>query len=488
MRVARLARSLATPFAPATALNAVAALAVVAALAAYGCSTSDDATRNDDTAGGGDGSPPNIVVVFLDDAGYGDFGHTGNPIIRTPSIDRMAAEGMRLTQFYSASPACTASRYSLLTGRLPVRSGFSWVLGPSSPRGIHPREWTLAEGLRDLGYATAIFGKWHLGLPEEYLPLQQGFDEYFGLPYSNDMQPPDWVSLPLFEGNDVIELDPDQTLLTEAFTRRALDFIGRNRQRPFFLYLPYSMPHLPLSPGAEFAGRSSRGAYGDVIEELDAAVGRIPSKLRQENLAERTAVFLTSDNGPWIIKNEEGGSSGPFRDGKGSTWEGGMRVPGVAWWPGTIPAGSIDRGVATTMDLYVTALALAGSRPPEDRRVDGRDISDRIRGIDADGSERGPSGPDQLVAEEPGEPLFFYGPGHALHAVRHGRWKLHVQTSSQTGIDYFGGTLPLLFDLEQDPGETWNLAERYPAVVAELRETLEAHRAEVLASGTFFDR
>ncbi len=434
---------------------------------------------------------PNIVILFLDDAGYGDFGYTGNPVIRTPNIDRMAAEGMAFTQFYSASPACTASRYALLTGRLPVRSGFAWVLTPSSPRGIHPDEWTLAEGLREAGYATAAYGKWHLGLPRQYLPLQQGFDEYLGLPYSNDMQPPDWVSLPLIEGNEIIEQDPDQTELTARYTERAIDFIRRHREQPFFLYLPYAMPHLPLHPGAAFAGRSPRGAYGDVIEELDGSVGDILTTLRDEGIAENTLVFFTSDNGPWIIKNEEGGSSGPFRDGKGSTWEGGVREPGIAWWPGTVPAGAIDRTVASTMDLYVTALRLAGQPIPGDRPVDGQDITARLLGSAAAGSARndGTDARTDAGTDADGRrPLFYYGSGQALHAVRHGRWKLHVKTSSQTGIDYFDGTLPLLFDLEQDPGEKWNLADSHPEVVDELLAIIDAHQEEVIRSGTFFDR
>jgi len=424
------------------------------------------------------GDRPNIVVLFLDDAGYGDFGFTGNPVIRTPNIDRMAAEGMAFTQFYSASPACTASRYALLTGRLPVRSGFAWVLTPSSPRGLHPQEHTLAEGLHDAGYATAIYGKWHLGLPTEYLPLQHGFDEYLGLPYSNDMQPPKWVSLPLIENNDIAELDPDQTELTARYTERAVDFIQRHRDEPFFLYLPYAMPHLPLHPGAAFAGRSPRGTYGDVIEELDASVGEILATLRTAGVADNTLVFFTSDNGPWIIKDEEGGSSGPFRDGKGSTWEGGVREPGIAWWPGTVPAGTTDRGVASTMDLYATALTLAGTAIPDDRPVDGQDISARLLAPDA----------VRINGDTERRPHFYYGPGHALHAVRHGRWKLHVKTSSQTGIDYFDGTLPLLFDLEQDPGEKWNRAQEQPQVVDELLLLIEAHQAEVARSGTFFGR
>ena len=331
----------------------------------------------------------------------------------------------------------------------------------------------MAEGLRDRGYATAIYGKWHLGRPEEYLPLQHGFDEYLGLPYSNDMQPPQWVSLPLIEGNEVVELDPDQTLLTATFTRRAVEFIERDRQEPFFLYVPYSMPHLPLMPGAAFAGGSPRGTYGDVIEELDWSIGEIIGAINKRGLAKNTLVFFTSDNGPWIIKNEHGGSAGPFRDGKGSTWEGGMREPGIAWWPGTVPKGSVDHEVVTTMDIYVTALQLAGARVPTDRTVDGHDISPRLRGSSSSG---------------PRSPLYYYGPGQKLHAVRQGPWKMHIMTSSQTGIDYFEAKLPLLFHLERDPGERWDVADQFPEVIERLESLVSTHVTDVAAEGSFFDR
>ena len=422
---------------------------------------------------------PNVVILFLDDAGYGDFGYTGNPMIRTPNIDCMAAEGMVFTQFYSASPACTASRYALLTGRLPVRSGLPWVLFPEAPRGIHPEEWTLAEGLRKAGYATAMYGKWHLGRPREYLPLQNGFDEYFGLPYSNDMQPPRRQPLPLIEGDEVVELDPDQSTLTVRYTERAIDFIQRPRDRPFFLYLPYTMPHLPLHPGADFAGQSARGTYGDVIEELDWSVGAILDALRAEGIAENTFVFFTSDNGPWIIKNEEGGSAGPFRDGKGSTWEGGMREPAIAWWPETVPAGAVDREIASTLDLYVTALSLAGQSLPDDRTVDGHDISARLRSA-------GPSTSDNDVPAA-SRPFFYYGDRNRLHAVRRGAWKLHLFTSSQTGADYFAGKLPLLFNLEEDPGENWDRADEHPELVQELFDIAASHSDRAEREGTFYD-
>ncbi|MBC8327352.1 MAG: sulfatase [Planctomycetes bacterium] len=419
---------------------------------------------------------PNLVILFADDLGYGDLACYGHPVIRTPNLDRMAAEGLRFTQFYSASPACTASRYSLLTGRLPARSGFAWVLGPKSVRGLHPEERTLAEELRQAGYATAAFGKWHLGRPERFLPLQHGFDEYLGLPYSNDMRPPKWESMPLIDGDEVVELDPDQTQLTRLYTERALDFIERQQDRPFLLYLPYAMPHVPLMPGAAFAGRSPRGLYGDVVEEIDWSVGAILGRLRQLGIDRRTLVVFTSDNGPWIIQGEEGGSAGLLRDGKGSTWEGGVREPGIFWWPGAIAAGGTERSVASTLDLYPTALRLAGRPlPPGETRdglaLDGRDLLPVLLG----------------EAPQQRDPLYFHGPGHVLHAVREGPWKLHVVTSSQTGLDYFDGKLPLLFHLERDPSEEHDLAEEYPEVVARLRRLIDEHQAAVAAEGSRFE-
>ena len=428
------------------------------------------AAQDDASAAVSEGGPKtNLVVIFCDDLGWGDLASFGHPTIKTPRLDQMASEGARFTQFYSASPACTASRYALLTGRVPKRSGFSWVLGPKSPRGIHPNEVTIAEGLKEQGYATAIFGKWHLGRPEEYLPLAHGFDEYLGLPYSNDMRPPKWEDIPLIEGNEVVELNPDQRKLTRLYTDRAIDFIERHQQQNFFVYLPYAMPHLPLYPGEDFAGTSARGLYGDVVEEIDHHVGRILDRLTELELAEDTLVVFTSDNGPWIIKDEEGGSSGLLRDGKGSTWEGGVRVPTVFWQPGAIEAGRVVREVGSTTDLLPTAFAMAGQPLPTKRVIDGRDLSAVLRGASA---ER--------------DPLFFYGP-RELHAVRSGPWKLHIRTSSQTGIKHFDGKLPLLFHLEHDPSEEWDLAEKHPEIVAELQALIDAHLAEVAQTGTDFD-
>ena len=407
----------------------------------------------------------------MDDAGYGDLGCYGHPTIRTPNLDRMAREGMRFTQFYSASGACTASRYALLTGRLPVRSGFAWVLVPNSKRGLHPKEVTIADGLKSKGYATAIFGKWHLGSRQQFLPLQHGFDEYYGLPYSNDMIPPKWPPMPLIENNEVVKINPDQSLLTGAYTDHAISFIERHKEQPFFLYLPYAMPHIPLHPGKDFAGRSVRGTYGDVIEEIDWSVGRILAKIKALSLEKKTLVLFTSDNGPWIIKGRRGGSAGLLRDGKGSTWEGGMREPAIAWWPGTVPAGQVERRLASTLDVLPTVFELAGVPKPQGRSLDGESLVPVLRGEQPKAAHR---------------PFFYYGPGNRLHAVRKGPWKLHIKTSSQTHKKYFDGKLPLLFQLEIDPSEKYDLADKESQVVLDLRALLEEHRTQVREEGNFY--
>ena len=417
-------------------------------------------------------TPPNIVVLFVDDLGYGDIGCYGHPTIQTPNIDRMAIEGMKFTNFYSGSPACTASRYALLTGRYPIRSGFSWVLYPKSKRGIHPAEITLAEGLKEAGYSTACYGKWHLGTTKnEFLPLQNGFDDYLGLPYSNDMLPPNHPEIALLSGNDTLSMGPDQSELTKLYTEKAKSFISQNQDQPFFLYVPYTMVHIPLFPGKAFQGKSLRGLYGDTVEEIDWSVGEIMNHLKSLNLDKNTIVWFTSDNGPWILKKELGGSSGLLRDGKGSTWEGGMRVPGIAWGADFIPSGSYCTNIATTLDIYATSLQLAGQHIPGDRPVDGQNILHYF---------------NQEESKDSQKVFHYYGP-KALHAIRKGKWKLHIQTSSQLGIDYFEGTLPLLFNLEEDPEEKYNLADQLPEKVAELSDLIATHRAEVQSSGNFWD-
>ncbi len=321
---------------------------------------------------------PNIVIILADDLGWGDLGCYGHPSIRTPNLDRMAAEGMRFTDFYSAGEVCTPSRAALLTGRYPIRSGMCHdryrVLRRDSAGGLPATEITIAQAVKTRGYATACIGKWHLGNYANvaaHHPRRHGFDFYFGLPHSNDMNPtpaapqgatsrldqdPEWWAAPLYRNEDLIERPADQTTLTRRYTEQAVKFIHEHKGGPFFLYLAHTFPHVPLFASGKFQGQSRRGLYGDVVEEIDWSVGQVLDALRREGLDRNTLVFFTSDNGPWLTQGEAGGSAGPLRDGKGSTWEGGMREPGIAWWPGRVPAGVVTRELACTMDLFTTSL------------------------------------------------------------------------------------------------------------------------------------
>lgn len=415
---------------------------------------------------------PNIILIYCDDMGYGDLGITGNPNIKTPNLDKMALNGTRFTNYYSASPASTASRYAILTGKYPARSGFDWVLGPKSKRGIHENEITQAEALKKTGYKTAIFGKWHLGsVDKKFLPLQNGFDKYIGLPYSNDMIPPKWQDIALFSDNDTLEMNPDQSKLTELYTKEAISFIKKNKKDNFFVYIPYAMPHVPLHPGKNFQGKSKRGIYGDVIEEIDWAVGQIIQTLEKEKLAKNTIVWFISDNGPWIIKKEEGGSAGLFRDGKGSTWEGGVRVPCIAYSPGLIPT-SVNNHLVTAMDVYATNVWLGGYKIPEDYVMDGYNIASFL----------GYKG----VSPKEDECYIYIGQGQKPYAIRLGKWKLHVKTFSQTGVDYFSGKLPLLFNLDEDPSEKYNLSDLYPEIVDQLKHVFEEKVTDIYSKGCYY--
>ena len=424
---------------------------------------------------------PNIIILFADDLGYGDLGCYGHPSIRTPHLDRMADEGIRFTDFYSAAEVCTPSRAALLTGRYPIRCGMCGnrrVLFPNSNGGLPPSEITLAEVLKQNGYATAHIGKWHLGIHEGSRPLDQGFDFSFGLPYSNDMdgrkglprgsatsaQPPaDGWNVPIIRNGEVIERPADQTTLTRRYTEEAIKFIGANKNGSFFLYLAHTMPHVPLFASEKFQGKSPRGIYGDVVEELDWSVGQILDALRAEGLAENTLVIFTSDNGPWLTQGPQGGSAGLLRDGKGSTWEGGMRVPGIAWMPGRIRPGVISQRVST-LDIFPTALVLAGAKPPDKVTIDGRDIS-------------------PLLFEHKALPIapFHYYRGDQLFACRFGDWKVHFRT--QIGYGQPKAELhdpPLLFHLSLDPSERFNVAAEYPQVIDEIRAVVEKHQATVV--------
>lgn len=456
--------------------------------------TSAAPTWGDEASAGSSAPPrlPNLVIIFADDMGYGDIAGWGHPTIHTPQLDRMAAEGQKWTSFYVAASVCTPSRAGLMTGRLPIRSGMCSdtrrVLFPDSAGGLPADEITIAEILSDRGYATACVGKWHLGHLPPYLPTCQGFDQYFGVPYSNDMDrvasaPPgrqafldpqiSFWNVPLMKNSEVIERPADQTTLTRRYTEEAVRFIQANRDKPFFLYLAHTMPHVPLFRSPEFAGRSLRGLYGDVIEEIDWSVGQILKTLREAGLAEDTWVVFTSDNGPWLSYEEQGGSAGLLRNGKGSTWEGGMRVPCVMWWPGRIPAGSVVREIGSTLDILPTAARLAGADVLQDRTLDGFDIRPAMFGT-------GPS---------PRNHMFFYR-GTQLYAARLGPYKAHFITEEPYG----GNTNrqvhepPLLFHLEIDPGEHWNIASAHPEVITEIRELVARHQAELKPGEPQLDR
>ena len=410
-----------------------------------------------------DERPPNIVIIFADDLGYGDLGAYGHPTIRTPNLDRMAAEGQRWTQFYVGASVCSPSRAALLTGRLPVRSGMYGTLGrtrvlfPDSPNGLPHEEVTLAEILKERGYATGVFGKWHLGHLPDYLPGQQGFDEYFGIPYSNDMDGTREYSMdlfwepaietwnvPLIDGTEIVERPAEQTTITRRYTERALAFIEANRDQPFFLYLPHSMPHVPLFRSESFVGKSAAGIYGDVIEEIDWSVGQIIGKLRELELEERTLVVFTSDNGPWLVFKTHGGSAGLLNQGKGTTWEGGMRVPALFWWPGTIEPKTV-MDIGTTMDVFTTAVGLGGGELPEGRVIDGLDLSPVLFGT-------GPS-PRNVV------PYYRY---NELYAIRKGWFKAHFITQGEYGMGP-ERTLhdpPLLYHLGDESGRALRRGRR----------------------------
>jgi arylsulfatase len=439
---------------------------------------------------------PNFVIIFADDLGYADVGCYGAKGFETPHIDRLAAEGIRFTDFYVSQAVCSASRAALLTGCYSNRVSVLGALGPNARKGLHPEEETIAEVLGRRGYVSGVFGKWHLGRQREFLPLQQGFDEYFGLPYSNDMWPVGYDGVPLTEENpgprphkakypqlalidgnekaDEIRTLEDQATLTTRYTERAVSFIDRNRDRPFFLYLPHSMPHVPLGVSDRFRGKSEQGRYGDVVMEIDWSVGEVMRALERNGLTENTLVIFTSDNGPWLNYGNHAGCALPLREGKGTSWDGGARVPCVMRWPARIPAGAICGGLAATIDILPTFAAVTGAPLPE-RTIDGVSILPLLAG------ESG---------AVPRDHLFFYYGGQ-LQGVRQGRWKLHFPHSyrSYQGVEpgqdgfpgpYASGETGLeLFDLEMDIGETTNVAAEHPDVVARLEALAEIARREI---------
>ncbi len=438
---------------------------------------------------------PNIVIILADDMGYGDLGGFGSPNIRTPNLDRMSAEGQKWTSFY-VQPVCSPSRAALLTGRLPVRSGmYSMAQGPApgvifenAIDGLPPDEITIAEVLKSRGYATGMMGKWHLGHLPQFLPMRQGFDYWFGLPYSHDMNmvapreaglkskayyapKPEYWNVPLMRNDEIIERPADHRTLTRRYTDEAVRFIDSHKSGPFLLYVAHSMPHIPLARSPEFEGHSGAGIYGDVIEEIDASTGRILDALKAAGLDRRTLVVFTSDNGPWLPFGTHAGSSGPLRDGKGTTWEGGVRTPAIFWWPGTVRPGVVT-GIASAMDLFATAASLSGAGVPRDRVVDGVDLTAALTG-------GGPS---------PRSINYYYW-NNELRAIRKGPYKAHFITSGAygEGEPRQERNPPLLFDLTQDPGERFDVAAQHPDVVADLVREADAHRREMKMGPPRFD-
>jgi arylsulfatase A len=414
--------------------------------------------------------PPNIVIIFADDLGYGDLGVYGHPLIKTPRLDRLAAEGLKLTSFYVAAPVCSASRYSLLTGRYSIRAGINGALMPESLDGLGAGETTIADVLKAAGYRTGMAGKWHLGNRPGFFPTEHGFGSYFGLLYSNDMIRP-WVQtdvpLRLFRGVQELPGEVDVATLTERYTEEAVAFIRENRQRPFFFYLAHSMPHVPLGVPPRFAGRSANGRYGDVIEMIDWSAGRVLDELRAQGVEDSTLVIFTSDNGPWMdmpprmlvdprVVRTDAGTAGPLRGSKGTSWEGGTRVPFLARWPGHIGAGSASAELATAMDIFPTIAGIVGTPLPQGRAIDGRDIRAFLEG-------RSPS-PDEW---------FFYFNNGRLEGVRDRRWKLHLTFPDQ------GEPAAGLFDLSLDPAERFDVASEHPDIVLRLRERMRRFTAEL---------
>ncbi len=427
---------------------------------------------------------PNIIIILADDLGYGDLGCYGHPSIRTPHLDRMAAEGMRFTDFYAGSCYCTPSRAALLTGRFPIRSGMSGargrhVLYPNHQGGMPADEITLPEALKTKGYATCAIGKWHLGDLPGYLPTDHGFDTFLGLPYSNDSdnitpkvrntdslsQNPDFrnFNVPLFRGTNIVERPVDQNTLTQRYTEEAIRFMEENKKQPFFIYFAHTFPHVPLFASEEFKGKSRRGRYGDTVEELDTSVGKVLNWLKKEKLENNTFVFFTSDNGPWIQRQQNGGSTGLFRDGKGGAWEGGYRVPAIAHWPGKIRVG-VNHELANAMDLFSTALNLAKVEQPKDRVMDGVDLTPML------------FGKKQSVRDTQ---FLYYA--DLLCAVRKGNFKAHFITHDGYSKDEpERHDPPLLFNVAEDPSERFDLASQHPNVVAELKQIAEDHRSKMI--------
>jgi arylsulfatase A-like enzyme len=422
---------------------------------------------------------PNFIIIFTDDQGYNDLGCFGSENIKTPNIDQLAAEGRKFTNFMVPSPVCTPSRAALLTGSYPKRVGLhKHVLFPTSSYGLNPEEYTIADHLKSLGYSTACIGKWHLGHHPETLPRANGFDSYYGIPYSNDMNHPDnkgkvnpasdesWRNqdefvkkwnTPLIENEKIIEIPVNQRTITRRYTDRAISFITENKDKPFFLYLPHSMPHIPLFVPEDANDPDPKHAYKAVIEHIDAEVGRIAKSIRELGLAEKTYIIFTSDNGPWLQYGNHGGSAKPLRDGKGTNFEGGQRVPCVMWAPGRIPAGTSSNELISTMDLLPTIASRTKSELPEGRKIDGLDLSTTVTGY-------APSKRTEFI---------YYTAQGQVNGIRVGEWKLLLEGKGKKEQG------PYLFNLATEISESTNLADKHPEKVNELKSRLEELDTEI---------
>lgn len=427
---------------------------------------------------------PNIIIIFTDDQGYNDLGCFGSPDILTPHIDELATSGTIFRNFYTAQPVCTASRVSLLTGCYPNRLGLHGALGPDSQVGINPNETTLAEMLKSSGYATGIFGKWHLGSGRKFNPLNHGFDEFYGIPYSNDMWPNhpwqgsvfNFPPLPLFDNFDIIDTLTDQTLLTSQITERAVQFIQEHKEEPFFLYVPHPQPHVPLFVSEKFKGKSDRGIYGDVIMEIDWSVGQINQALKDNKLDDNTWIIFTSDNGPWLSYGTHAGSSHPLREGKGTNWDGGTKVPCVMKFPGYMEEGQTISTPVMTIDLFPTIAHLIGAELPE-RKIDGLDVWPLLTG---------------QTETNPHDAYYFYYHQNELQAVRSGDFKLvlphkyrtlHGRIGRDDGmpIDYEHETIleAELYHVSDDPGELYNVSGQYADEFARLMHLANEMKMEL---------
>ncbi|MCG8306893.1 MAG: sulfatase [Cytophagales bacterium] len=425
-------------------------------------------------------SKPNIIILFTDDQGYGDVGAYGSTNIETPHLDRMAEEGMRFTNFYVAASSCTPSRAALLTGCYPQRVGLPAVVNDQSDKGLSASEFTIASYLKQNGYSTGMFGKWHLGHHPEFMPTRHGFTEFYGIPYSMDMWPwhpkpsHPYPALPLYDREEVVEYNPDVNQMTAVFTEKAVDFIKRNKDNPFMLYVPYSQPHVPLGVSDKFKGKSKAGRYGDVIMEIDWSVGEIMKTVKELGISNRTLILFTSDNGPWLTYGNHAGSTGGLREGKGTVFGGGQKVPFIAWMEGSVPAGKVEDRMVSALDILPTVVSVTKSNMPRVNPVDGRDIWPILTG-------RGD------VESKP----FFFVKTDEVQGVRKGKWKLHVPhkyrvvlSKGADGLpgeqDNFGGSIGLsLYNIDKDPAESKNVASKYPKVVAQLQKLIKEFESDL---------